>query len=299
MNPRRAAEILQTQIPLWRERRKRGQIAFFGGTFTGLPMDEMRGYLEAARPYLLSGDVQGIRISTRPDSIDEEKLLLLKEYGVTHIELGVQSLDDEVLRASGRAYTASCVEQSAALIRHHGFTLGMQMMPGLPKDTAEKSLATARQIIKMGAAECRIYPTLVLRSTPLQALYAQGKYQPLSLDAAVELTARLKELFISAGVNVLNVGLHSGMVEDDIVSGPYHPAFGQLVSSRICRDRLSAFVEAHSLYDTTLAVIPGEYDVSVILGQHRSNVTFFQDKYKIFLEISKKVLTNEYYSVIL
>ncbi len=299
MTPAKAANLLREEMPKWTAGNMRGQIAFFGGTFTGLPREEMRAYLEIANPYLQDGLVDGIRISTRPDCIDAEILSLLSQYGVTHIELGVQSLDDDVLRAAGRGYTQETVAQSARLILDAGFTLGMQMMPGLPEDTDERALMTAKGIIEMGATETRIYPTLVIRGTPLARLYEEGKYQPMQTDHAVVLTATLKQMFEDNGVTVLKVGLHSGEVEKDIVAGPFHPAFGQLVNSKICLDKLIAFCDESKLRDTTLSVCPKNYDTSDIVGQHRYNAQYLMDNFGISLKISKKELTNGEISIIL
>ena len=299
MTPQKANRILEREIPSWTDRGIRGQIAFFGGTFTGLPPADMRAYLMAVQPYLQNGAVNGIRISTRPDCIDQTVLDLLAYYGVTHIELGVQSLDDDVLRASGRGYTVEDVGKSASLILRAGFTLGMQMMPGLPNDDDEKSIETAKKIIAMGAAETRIYPTIVIRGTALEKIYRFGKYIPLSLERAVDLTAKLKDLFERNGVTVLKVGLHSGTVEDSIVAGPYHPAFGQLVNSKMCLDKLVDFAVKNNLRDDVLAVVPDRFDPSDIIGQKRSNFQYMQERFGIFLKISKKELTNRELSIIL
>lgn len=292
MTPAIAADTLAREMPRWKERGMRGQIAFFGGTFTGLSEEQMRAYLSAAYPYVESGAVDGIRISTRPDCISEKILQLLKEYRVTHIELGVQSMFDDVLVAAGRGYTAATVANSARLIREYGFVLGLQMMSGLPLDTEQKSADTARKIIDLCAAETRIYPTLVIRGTPLEKLYNEGKYRPLSLESAIEQTAKLKMMFEDADVKVLKVGLHSGAVEPDIVSGPFHPAFGQLVDSKICLNKLVCFIERNMLHDTELFVLPQQYDVSTILGQHRSNCLALLQNFNISIKISKKLLTN-------
>ena len=223
----------------------------------------------------------------------------MKERGVTHIELGVQSLDDEVLAAAGRGYTALTVAKSAELIRDSGFVLGLQMMTGLPLDTPDKSRRTARGIIELGASETRIYPTVVLKNTPLARLWEQGRYQPPALDETVELCAELKELFENAGVTILKIGLHSGASEPSILAGPFHPAFGQLVNSALCRKLLSAHIERYHLHDTVLRVYPDRFDISDIIGQHGANRNYLAETYKISLEISESPLTNSDNGVIL
>lgn len=299
MSPEKAGDILSIQMPEWIQKGMSGQIAYFGGTFTGLSMQEMRAYLEVTAPYVKSGAVNGVRISTHPNYINEEILSLLTEYNVTHIELGVQSMDDEVLVRSGRNYTAKTVEQSAQLIKRFGFVLGLQMMPGLPGDTFEKSTLTAQKIVSLGAKETRIYPTMVLKGTPLESLYQNKKYTPLGLEDAVSICANLKQYFEENEVAVLKIGLHSGAVEDDIVAGPFHPAFGQLVNSRVCLTKMIDFCEKHNLKDTTLQVVAKSYDISDIVGQHRTNQNALLEKFNVDLKIFKKVLTNDFCSVIL
>ena len=212
------------------------EIAFFGGSFTGLPFDQQKHYLELVQPWLARKEVKGIRLSTRPDYVDERVLQLLKLHGVSSIELGVQSMDDEVLRQSGRGHTAEQVRNAAEMIKTAGFSLGLQMMPGLPGDTLEKSLATAGEIIALGADTTRIYPTLVIRQTHLEKLYQQGQYTPLTLDEAVQWCSEIVPLFEQAGVKILRLGLHAseGMLSgEDLVAGPFHVAFGEMVYSGI------------------------------------------------------------------
>jgi histone acetyltransferase (RNA polymerase elongator complex component) len=212
------------------------EIAFFGGSFTGLPFGQQKHYLELVQPWLARNEVKGIRLSTRPDYIDSEILQMLKIFGVTAIELGVQSMDEEVLRKSGRGHDAEQVRNAASLIKTAGFSLGLQMMPGLPGDTLEKSLATTGEIIALGADTTRIYPTLVIRQTHLQKLYQQGKYTPLTLDEAVRWCSEIVPLFEEAGVKILRLGLHASeglLTGEDLVAGPFHVAFGEMVYARI------------------------------------------------------------------
>jgi len=197
-------------------------IAFFGGTFTGLSLDNQKQYLELAKPYILSKQISGIRISTRPDYINEDILKLLKEYHVTHIELGAQSLIDKVLKESHRGHTYNDVRKASKLIRENGFTLGLQMMLGLPSDTKEYSKLTAQRIIELGAQETRIYPTLVIKGTALDLLLQKGKYMAMSTQDAVEQSAELYMLFSKNNVKVLRIGLYpdEGLLNDEFVAGP-------------------------------------------------------------------------------
>jgi histone acetyltransferase (RNA polymerase elongator complex component) len=225
---------LQT-IP-WKE--SEVQLAFFGGNFTGLPFEDQKAFLKIAEPYIHENKISGIRISTRPDYINIENLVFLSRHHVQNIELGSQSMDDEVLKLSQRGHTRADAEKAACLIREHGFTLGLQMMIGLPGDSFEKSLFTAKRIIELGAEETRIYPTLVIKGTGLEELFHQGQYKPLKLDDAIDWSARLVPLFENHGVKVLKVGLHPSealMDGTELVAGPFHPSFRALVLTEIWR----------------------------------------------------------------
>lgn len=215
------------------------EIAFFGGSFTAIDRDYMLELLSAAYPYVKSGEVSGIRISTRPDCITEEILDLLKKYGVTSIELGAQSMDDEVLEANRRGHTAQDVLNASEMIKNAGFELGLQMMTGLYKDTAEKSLETAKKIIEIKPQTVRIYPTVVLKNTYLAELYISDEYKPLNVDDSVELCAVLVPMFEKAGIRVIRLGLHSGSdIKENMLAGGFHDSFGELVKSRIMVNKI-------------------------------------------------------------
>lgn len=215
------------------------EIAFFGGSFTAIDRDYMLELLSAAYPYVKSGEVSGIRISTRPDCITEEILDLLKKYGVTSIELGAQSMDDEVLEANRRGHTAQDVLNASEMIKNAGFELGLQMMTGLYKDTAEKSLETAKKIIEIKPQTVRIYPTVVLKNTYLAELYLSGEYKPLNVEDSVELCAVLVPMFEKAGIRVIRLGLHSGSdIKENMLAGGFHDSFGELVKSRIMVNKI-------------------------------------------------------------
>ena len=218
------------------------EIAFFGGNFTGISEDMQKAYLEVASRYKKNNMVDGIRISTRPDFIDAGSLDLLLKYGVTSIELGVQSMDDEVLKRSGRGYVTATVEKAAQLIRSYGFELGMQMMPGLPGDSEDASVATAHAIVRCGASTTRIYPLLVIKDTPLENMYKKGLYKPLTISQAVETTKKLLIIFLKAGVRVLKMGLHPApdlINQKRLVAGPFHPCFAELVLTSYWADLFS------------------------------------------------------------
>ncbi|MDY5969120.1 MAG: radical SAM protein [Bacteroidales bacterium] len=215
------------------------EIGFFGGTFTGLPLEEQWRLLCLVKPFVERGEVDGIRISTHPLCISPDIVNLLNRGGVRTVELGVQSFDDDVLKNSGRGYTAKQIYEAARSIKEAGLDLGMQMMVGLPGDTPEKCLETAKCIIRAGASNTRIYPTLVVQGTALASLYLQGKYTALSLEQAVEWTAPVLRLFQENNVAVLRVGLHptEGFINGtDYMVGPFHVAFKELVQSEIWKE---------------------------------------------------------------
>ncbi|MBO4733477.1 MAG: radical SAM protein [Clostridia bacterium] len=246
---------------------KTTEIAFFGGSFTAINRNYMLSLLETANTFVKSGDVAGIRISTRPDAIDSEILELLKAYGVTSIELGAQSMDDTVLLKNNRGHTALDVQNASRLIKQYGFSLGLQMMTGLYGDTDEKTLKTAEKLIELMPDTVRIYPTIVLKGTDLAALYADGHYVPQSLDGAVNICTKLLKMFESAGIRVIRLGLHSIDMKA-YIAGPWHPAFSELCLSKIFFEEAQKRLTDKGKYN--LYVSPE--NVSKMTGQKRSNI---------------------------
>ena len=247
------------------------ELAFFGGSFTAIPKDYMRDLLDAGFEEVQRGRVSGIRISTRPDAITPEILELLKSKGVTAIELGCQSLDDEVLKLNHRGHSSKDVEKASALIKDYGFSLGLQMMTGLMGDSDEKALQTAKKIIQFGADTVRIYPTLLLKGTYLYSLYKKGEYAPQSLEQAVELVAELLILFEAAEVKVIRIGLHTVEV-DGFVSGPWHPAFGELAKSKVLLKKVLKIIKDKNIPKGNIEISLPKSKVSAMIGQKRCNV---------------------------
>lgn len=243
------------------------EIAFFGGSFTAIDREYMLTLLKAAYPYVESGQVKGIRISTRPDCIDDEILDILKNYGVTSIELGAQSMDEEVLAANKRGHTAQDVIDASKLIKAYGFELGLQMMTGLYKDTEQKAINTAKKIIALAPDTVRIYPTVVLKGTYLAELYLNEEYMPLGADDSAELCAQLVPMFEEADIKIIRLGLHSSRdIKDNMLAGGFHDSFGELVKSRIMVNKI-------------LALPPADYQVYVnsrslskLKGNNKSNI---------------------------
>lgn len=240
--PEEVSDIIDTWLSTIDTENSHVEVAFFGGSFTGIPVYLQEEYLKKVHPYIESGKVKGIRLSTRPDYINQSILDLLKKYGVTSIELGAQSLDRFVLKMAGRGHSVEDVELAAKLINENGFELGLQMMLGLPYDTKENSIYTAKKIIELGAKTTRIYPTLVIDGTALSKQYKEGTYQALSLENAIDWTKEIIMLFEDANITVLRTGLHpSEEFEDDksLLAGPYHPSFKEMVMTEVWGDKFS------------------------------------------------------------
>ncbi len=211
------------------------QIAFFGGSFTAIPREEMCALLKAAQPFLQMGRFDGIRISTRPDAVDDEVLTVLKHYGVTAVELGAQSMDNRVLAAVNRGHTAEDTVRAATLIKAHGLSLGLQMMTGLPGDTDDGAMATAKALAALKPDTMRIYPTVVLSGTALAADFEAGRYQPPALEETVVLCARLLAFFEhEQHIPVIRLGLHEGeALKEKVLGGGYHPALRELCEGQM------------------------------------------------------------------
>jgi len=249
------------------------EIAFFGGSFTAVAPDYRRSLLGVAAEFLDGETFTGIRVSTRPDAIDLGILDELSAAGVTAIELGAQSMDDEVLRHSGRGHTAEDTREAARLIRVHGFSLGLQVMTGLPGDTDQKALATAVELAVLSPDTMRIYPALVLRGSQLEELYQRGDYRPQTLEQAIDLCAQLLRLFTREGVRVIRLGLHNeANTQDSIVAGPCHPAFRELVEGQILLEDVFSAIKADQIPTgpLTISVAPGSQ--SKMAGQNRRNI---------------------------
>jgi len=232
-------------------RQKKGpvQIAFYGGTFTALAESEQRRLLELASPFLAAGVVESVRISTRPDGIDPAGLDLLAAYGVKTVELGVQSFDDEVLKASGRGYDSARAVEALGLLDARGFETGIHLMLGLPGEGPGSFLRTIDRTVAIRPDTVRIHPTLVLRDTPLAEAFRDGRYAPLTLEAAIDACREALKRLSAAGISVIRLGLQTTREleqEGAVVAGPFHPAFRSLVVSSFLMEMASALLDAAS-----------------------------------------------------
>lgn len=265
------------------------EIAFFGGSFTAIEREYMLELLEAGYEYVKTNQVDGIRISTRPDCIDDEILGILKAYGVTSIELGAQSMDDDVLIANRRGHTSQDVVNASKLIKSYGFELGLQMMTGLYKDTDEKAIETAKKIIELKPDTVRIYPTVVLKGTYLAELYLSEQYKPLNADDSAELCAVILPMFEDAGIRVIRLGLHSSEdIKKNMLAGGFHDSFGELVKSRL-------------LVNKILELPPDDYEVFVnskslskLKGNQKRNIYLLIERgYNIKITIDNNLAVDE------
>lgn len=277
-NPPSASEVFQTCEEALSQIKnpQNTEIAFFGGSFTAIERSYMLELLEAVQPFIGEGKFKGIRISTRPDAIDIEILNLLEKYNVTAVELGVQSMNDEILRKNYRGHTSKDVENAVNLLRNYPFELGLQFMPGLYGDTEDSIRDTARKIADLMPDTVRIYPTLVLKDTKLAEWFVEGLYQPLDLNLAVSLTAEFLRLFESRGISVIRVGLHaSSSMEEELLAGPYHQAFRELCESYIYLD-LAKNALAGKEKNKKYSLFVNKSEVSKLVGQHKKNILDLQ-----------------------
>ncbi len=264
------------------------EIAFFGGSFTGLPLDIQEEFLRTAAGY--SDFTDGIRVSTRPDYINDEVLSLARKYGVNTIELGLQSADDEVLKLNEREHCFADTVNAAGLIKKYGISLGLQMMIGMYGSTPEKDIYTAEKTAELNPDCVRIYPTLTLDGTKLKILYKNGDYTPYDMETATTVTDKVMRVFEDKDIEIIRVGLHSdeSLTEDgNIIAGPYHPAFRELVLSRRWRDRIEAEVVQKNLHDCELEVCVERGGISAAVGHKRCNLKYFADRYNVRIKVKE------------
>ncbi len=251
------------------------EIAFFGGSFTGIDRGLMLRLLETAEKYVRSGRVSSIRLSTRPDYISEEILALLSDYTVRNIELGLQSMDDSVLAATKRGHTSLEAIRACRMIVNAGFTLTGQMMIGLPASSEESEKMTARFICECGAKNARIYPTVVFYDTPLCDMAQRGEYIPLTVDAAVRRSADVLEIFEAHGVKCIRIGLCASEEladEATVYAGANHPALGELILNECYFRKMRAYLQEHGLCGKQVILETPQREISRAVGQRRSNL---------------------------
>lgn len=260
------------------------QISFYGGNFLGLEPAEIRRLLGEADRFVQSGAVDGIRFSTRPDTITPDRLDLLREFPVATVELGVQSMDDGVLANARRGHTAADTRTAVPELKSRGISVGLQMMVGLPGDTPEKTCETARAMAALAPDFVRIYPTLVLKNSLLAAWYRQGRYRALSLDDAVSIVARLHLFFVRKQIPVIRMGLQASPSLDDsdtVVAGPYHPAFGHLVYSRHFLSCAARLLEDGAVPPSPVVIQVHPRNISRMRGLGNKNIDILKEMFHI------------------
>ncbi len=260
------------------------EIAFFGGSFTGIDRGLMVALLSLAEEYVNSGRVECIRLSTRPDYIDDEILAILSQYSVRTVELGLQSLDDRVLAASKRGHTAECALRACRAVKDAGFELIGQMMIGLPLSNTENEQETARLICEAGADGARVYPTVVFYETELADMALCGEYTPLELDDAVERTKNVLDIFDRCGVPCIRVGLCASENLSDAsrtLGGASHSAIGEMSMSALYFERICRELDERGIDSGSITVFVSAGSVSKAVGQKKQNKLRICEKYHL------------------
>ena len=283
VKPEDVKHIIDSHLSSFKEENRFVEVAFFGGNFTGLPVGMQNDYLEVVQPYLDKNLVHGIRCSTRPDYIDLKRVREIKSYGMCNIELGAQSTDNEVLKYCKRGHTYNDIVEASQIILSEDITLGLQMMIGLPFDSDEKDLQTAKDIVNLGAKETRIYPCIVVKDTELEMMYRNGDYEALSINEAVCRSSKLYSYFIENQVKVLRIGLHQSDELDagGYVAGPYHKNFAEMVFSHIWKEKFEnlKISESENLKKDIIINVP-ESQINHAIGWKGENKKLLLEQFR-------------------
>jgi len=291
-------KIIDSYLKNTKDEETNVEIAFFGGSFTGIDIEKQKEYLEIANEYIKNKKVDGIRISTRPDYIDKDILKMLKKYNVKTIELGVQSTNDYILKRCDRGHTYEDVKKASKLIRRYMFKLGHQMMVGLPESTKLDEIRTAKDLIKLKPKMVRIYPVLVIKGTKLEGELEEGEYKPLTVVQAVERCKEILYLFNKKNIQVIRVGLQNTdeitdpkSSKSEVVAGPYHPAFGQLVEDSIWYDSIVEKIKKINEKVKEVKLKVNFTDINNAVGHKRSNIKKLKETYDVdvIVEVDNKI----------
>ena len=285
-------EQIEYYLESFKDKTAKKEIAFFGGSFTGIDIQTQEKFLKIAKSYIDAGKVDSIRISTRPDYINKNILKMLKKYKVKTIELGVQSAVDSILQRSNRGNTFKDVKKASRLIRWYGFVLGHQMMVGLPESTELDEINTAKKLIKLKPKIVRIYPVLVIKNTKLEKEYNEGIYTPLTIVQAVERCKSIVYLFNKKNIQIIRIGLQTTeeicspeAESSDVVAGPYHPAFRQLVESSLWYDSILDKIKKLNDKVKIAQIIANPMDVNNIIGHKKENIMKLKETYNLDIQI--------------
>ena len=294
MTKEKAKKIIDSFLENIKDKEAKKEIAFFGGSFTGINEKVQEELLQTAYEYVKSGKVESIRVSTRPDCINKEILKRLKKYKVKTIELGVQSANDYILKRANRGHTFEDVKKASKLIRWYGFKLGHQMMVGLPESTRIDEINTAKALVKLKPKMIRIYPVLVVKNTKLEEEYKQGIYEPLSVVQAVEICKEIVRIFADKKIDIIRIGLqNTDEISDpqneksEVVAGPYHPAFRQLVESGMWYDAIVGKIKKLNVKVKKVQVTVNPIDANNVIGHKKENVQKLKDIYDVDLVLKQ------------
>ncbi len=283
---------IESDLKSFREENAHIEIAFFGGSFTGIDLELQEKYLSIANEYIKSKKVNEIRLSTRPDYISKDILKMLKKYGVKTIELGVQSTNDYILQRCRRGHTFNDVKKASKLIRRYGFRLGHQVMVGLPESTKLDELRCAKDVIKLKPKLVRIYPVLVIKNTRLEQEYKAGEYQPLTVMQAVERCKEMVYLFNKHNVEVIRIGLQNteeitdpSNKNSEVIAGPYHPAFGQLVDDSIWYDSIVDKIKKINVKVKEVKIKVNFSDMNNVIGHKKENLKKLKEIYDVDVQV--------------
>ena len=282
VEPRDVEHIIEEYLGYY-TKNKRIEVAFFGGSFTGIDIEQQKAYLEVASKYLKEGKINSIRLSTRPDYINKEILKMLKEYGVGTIELGVQSLENKVLELSKRGHTAQDVEKASKLIIDSGITLGHQIMVGLPGSTIETEIETIKKSLDMGPKQLRIYPVYVIEDSELYLMYQKHAYMPLTIKEAVNRCKAIINQCQKTDIAIIRLGLQSTSEitsSNSNIYGPVSDNFAEYVMADIIRDKIIEEIKDIEIGKEIKVIVPKKY-VSVTIGPKRINKIYFENTYNV------------------
>ena len=258
------------------------ELAFYGGSFTAIPETEQEELLGAAQPFLRDGTVSSLRVSTRPDAVDDAVIVRLRRFGVKTVELGAQSMSDHVLRICRRGHTVQDTIRASEMLRRSDLSLVLQMMTGLPGSDRSTDLETADAIVKLHPDAVRIYPTVIVRGTVLEKMWRSGEYRENTVEDAVKLCAEIVPMFEEAGIPVIRIGLNptEELSRGEAAGGAYHPAFGELVRSEIMFHRISEKLAVVPAGAEVIVVVPPK-ELSITIGQHRQNITRLLERFPV------------------
>ena len=294
MTKEKAKEIIENYLKSIDKENAQIEIAFFGGSFTAIEEERQEELLQVASEFVKSGQVESIRVSTRPDALDKKILKRLKKYKVKTIELGVQSSNNYILKRINRGHTFEDVKRAAKLIRWNGFRLGVQMMVGLPESTTIDEINTAKELIKLKPKMVRIYPVLVIKNTPLEKELEKGTYKPLTVVQAVEVCKEIVRLFHDKNIDIIRIGLQPtdeisepGSEKSEVVAGPYHPAFRQLVESAMWYDSIVGKIKRLNVKVKEVEVTVNPVDANNVIGHKKENVKNLKELYDVNLVLKQ------------